>query len=289
MIEQPSMQKQSVHGARPLLTRFDRRIVLSGGFILLICAAASAAPWLSPYPFDLQDTQSILQGPNPGHWMGTDRLGRDLFSRLLYGARVSMAVGIFTALFAVIFGTVYGAVSGYWGGRTDNILMRIVDAVYALPDLLLIILITVMVGREVIGIFLALTLVSWVTVARIIRGEVLKLREFNYVEAARAIGSAHHRILFRHILPNTLGILIVTLTFRIPAAILAESTLSFIGLGIAPPSASWGSMANEGWSAMKFYPHLILFPSLVLFLTMVAFNVLGDALRDSFDPERGLR
>ena len=289
MIEQPSMQKQSVHGARPLLTRFDRRIVLSGGFILLICVAASAAPWLSPYPFDLQDTQSILQGPNPGHWMGTDRLGRDLFSRLLYGARVSMAVGIFTALFAVIFGTVYGAVSGYWGGRTDNILMRIVDAVYALPDLLLIILITVMVGREVIGIFLALTLVSWVTVARIIRGEVLKLREFNYVEAARAVGSAHHRILFRHILPNTLGILIVTLTFRIPAAILAESTLSFIGLGIAPPSASWGSMANEGWSAMKFYPHLILFPSLVLFLTMVAFNVLGDALRDSFDPERGLR
>ncbi|HET6465882.1 MAG TPA: ABC transporter permease [Nitrospiria bacterium] len=265
------------------------RIIFSAGFIMLIGLAALAAPWLSPYPFDQQDTHSILQGPGPQHWMGTDRLGRDLFSRLLYGARMSMSVGIFTALFAVLFGTVYGAVSGYVGGRTDNLLMRLVDLVYALPDLLLIILITVTIGRGVLGIFLALSLVSWVTVARIIRGEVLKLREFSFVEAARAVGASHHRILFLHILPNTLGVLIVTLTFRIPAAILAESTLSFIGLGIAPPFASWGSMASEGWSAMKFYPHLILFPSLVLFLTMVAFNVLGDALRDALDPQRRSR
>jgi oligopeptide transport system permease protein len=259
--------------------------MISGGFILLIGLAALAAPWLAPFPFDQQDTHSLLQGPSLKHWAGTDRLGRDLFSRLIYGARMSMAVGVFTALFAVLFGTVYGAASGYVGGRTDNILMRFVDLVYSLPDLLLIILITVTIGRGVLGIFLALSLVSWVTVARIIRGEVLKLREFSYVEAARAVGAPHHRILFVHILPNTMGVLIVTLTFRIPAAILAESTLSFIGLGIAPPFASWGSMANEGWSAMKFYPHLILFPSLVLFLTMVAFNVLGDALRDALDPE----
>jgi oligopeptide transport system permease protein len=270
------------------IQRFIRshpRIFISGGFILLIGLAALAAPWLAPFPFDQQDTHSILQGPSLKHWAGTDRLGRDLFSRLLYGARMSMAVGVFTALFAVLFGTVYGGASGYVGGRTDNILMRFVDLVYSLPDLLLIILITVTIGRGVLGIFLALSLVSWVTVARIIRGEVLKLREFSYVEAARAVGAPHHRILFVHILPNTMGVLIVTLTFRIPAAILAESTLSFIGLGIAPPFASWGSMANEGWSAMKFYPHLILFPSLVLFLTMVAFNVLGDALRDALDPE----
>lgn len=261
------------------------RIIICGGFILLVCVGALAAPWLAPYPFDQQDTHTILQGPGSHHWMGTDRLGRDLFSRLLYGARVSMAVGIFTAMIAVLFGTIYGAVSGYAGGRTDNMMMRFVDLVYSLPDLLLIILITVTIGRGVLGIFLALSLVSWVTVARIIRGEVLKLREFSYVEAARAVGASRSRILFLHILPNTLGILIVTLTFRIPAAILAESTLSFIGLGIAPPFASWGSMASEGWSAMKFYPHLILFPSLILFLTMVAFNVLGDALRDVLDPE----
>lgn len=266
----------------------NSRAAISGGFILLVCLSALAAPWLAPYPFDQQDTHSILQGPSADHWMGTDRLGRDLFSRMLFGARVSMTVGIFTAFFAVVFGTLYGALSGYIGGRIDNLLMRFVDVVYALPDFLLIILITVMVGRGLLGIFLALALVSWVTVARIIRGEVLKLREFSYVEAARAIGVPHHRILLAHILPNTVGVLIVTLTFRIPAAILAESTLSFIGLGIAPPFASWGSMANDGWSAMKFYPHLILFPSLVLFLTMVAFNVLGDALRDALDPERRL-
>jgi oligopeptide transport system permease protein len=263
--------------------------MISGGFILLICLAALTAPWLAPYPFDLQDTHSTLQGPGPEHWMGTDRLGRDLFSRLLYGARMSLSVGIFTAAFAVLFGTVYGAVSGYLGGKMDNLLMRFVDLVYSLPDLLLIILITVMIGRGVFGIFLALSLVSWVTVARIIRGEVLRLREFNYVEAARAVGASHRRILFLHILPNTLGVLIVTLTFRIPAAILAESTLSFIGLGIAPPFASWGSMANEGWSAMKYYPHLILFPSLVLFMTIVAFNILGDSLRDALGPEDRMR
>jgi len=262
------------------------QIIISGGFILLIGLAALSAPWLAPYPFDLQDTHSSLQGPGTHHWMGTDRLGRDLFSRLLYGARMSLAVGIFTAAFAVLFGTLYGAVSGYIGGGTDNLLMRFVDLVYSLPDLLVIILITVTIGRGVFGIFLALSLVSWVTVARIIRGEVIKLREFSYVEAARAIGAPHSRILFMHILPNTLGVLIVTLTFRIPAAILAESTLSFIGLGIAPPFASWGSMANEGWSAMKFYPHLILFPSLVLFLTIGAFNILGDSLRDVYAPER---
>ena len=140
-----------------------------------------------------------------------------------------------------------------------------------------------------LGIFLALSLVSWVTVARIIRGEVLRLREFSYVEAARAMGLSHSRILWIHILPNALGVLIVTVTFRIPAAILAESTLSFIGLGIAPPAASWGTLANEGWAAMKFYPHLILFPSLVIFITMLAFNFLGDALRDALDPEHRVR
>jgi len=269
-------------------TRIDPRIILSGGVIAVIGFAALAAPWLAPYPFDQQDTGAILQGPGAIHWLGTDRLGRDMLSRLIFGARLSMAVGVFTALLAVLFGTVYGAISGYTGGRTDNIMMRIVDFIYSLPDLLLIILITVTIGRGVFGIFLALSLVSWVTVARIIRGEVLKLRELSFVEAARAVGAPHRRILFRHILPNTLGVLIVTLTFRIPAAILAESTLSFIGLGMAPPFASWGSMASEGWSAMKFYPHLILVPSVTLFLTIIAFNVFGDALRDFFSPSRRL-
>jgi len=265
---------------------FSKRLaIISSLIIFSVCVGALLAPWIAPHPYDFQNTRLLLSSPSLEHWMGTDRLGRDLFSRLLYGARISMVVGIGTALMALIFGTLYGAVSGYIGGRTDNVMMRVVDVVYSLPDLLLIILIMVLIGRGAIGIFLALTVVSWVTVARIIRGEVLRLREMSYIEAARAMGVSHSRILMFHILPSTIGVLIVTLTFRIPAAILAESTLSFIGLGITPPAASWGSLANEGWTAMKFYPHLILFPSVVIFVTILAFNFLGDALRDAFDPE----
>ena len=256
----------------------------SGLAILGVCGMAILAPLLAPYSFEAQDNSVILQAPSSEHWMGTDRLGRDLYSRLLYGARISVAIGMLTALAALVLGTLYGAISGYIGGRVDNWMMRCVDIVYALPDLLLIILIMVILGRGFLGIFLALTLVSWVTVARIIRGEVLKYREQSYVEAARALGAGHQRILFRHILPNTLGPLIVILTFRIPAAILAESTLSFVGLGITPPLASWGTLASEGWAAMKFYPHLIVFPSLFIFSTILAFNFLGDGLRDALDP-----
>ncbi|MCI0526416.1 MAG: ABC transporter permease [Nitrospira sp.] len=263
----------------------DSLMLGSGVLILVISIVAILAPWLAPYPYNAQDNTALLQSPSSQHWMGTDRLGRDLFSRLLYGTRISMSIGILTALAALVLGTLYGAISGYLGGRVDNWMMRWVDIVYALPDLLLIILIMVIVGRGLGGIFLALTLVSWVTVARIIRGEVLKYREQSYVEAARALGAGHLRILFRHILPNTFGPLIVILTFRIPAAILAESTLSFVGLGISPPLASWGTLANEGWAAMKFYPHLILFPGLFIFIAILAFNFFGDGLRDILDPQ----
>lgn len=253
-------------------------------FFLLVVALFGNA--VAPYPFDLQNTAESLAPPTRAHWMGTDELGRDLFSRLIYGTRVSMSVSLLTALSALVFGTLYGAISGYVGGRTDDFMMRGVDVLYALPDLLLIILITVVIGRGIVGVFLALSLVGWITVARLIRGEVLRLKELSYIEAARAMGATHRRILFQHILPNTVGVLIVTLTFRIPSAILAESTLSFIGLGLTPPAASWGTLANEGWKALKFYPHLIIFPSLAIFITMLAFNFLGDGLRDALDPSR---
>ncbi len=258
----------------------------SAGFILLAVLGAVLAPWIVPYSFETQDTLNTLAGPSASHWMGTDYLGRDLFSRLVYGARVSLFIGVMTTLIALVIGTVYGAVSGYVGGRTDSVMMRLVDVVFALPDLLMIILIMVVLGRGLTGIFLALTMVSWVTVARLVRGEVLRIKEFTFVEAARALGSSHARIIFLEILPNLWGVLIVTLTFRIPVAILAESTLSFIGLGIAPPFSSWGSLANDGWTAIKFYPHLILFPSLAIFLTILSFNFLGEGLRDIMDPHR---
>lgn len=291
----------------PTLRRFvrNRPALLSLVYVAGLTLLALFAPWLAPYPYDYQNPDQLLAPPSLAHWMGTDDLGRDLFSRLIYGARVSVAVAYVSTLFSLWLGTTYGAISGYVGGRLDHLLMRVVDVVYSFPDLLLIILINTALNREwlsaglsspwlcwarplvnaeTLALLLALSLVSWVSVARLIRGEVLRLREESYVEAARALGVGHSAILFRHILPNTWGPLIVTLTFRIPAVILAESTLSFIGLGIQPPKSSWGTLAADGWTALRFEPHLIIFPGLAIFLTMLAFNFLGDGLRDALDP-----
>ena len=267
------------------MTTGNRLAFFSAVVLGLITLAAMTAPWLAPYPFDAQDPGRLLQPPSADHWLGTDRLGRDLLSRLLFGAQISMTVGIVTALIATVFGMIYGMISGYLGGRADNLLMRLIDVVYALPDLLLIILLTVLLGRGLLGMLIALSLVSWVTVARLVRGEVLRLKPSHHVEAARAVGASHLRIVTYHFLPLMAGPLLVTLSFRIPAAILAESTLSFIGIGLAPPTPSWGSMANEGWAAMRFYPHLIIVPSLAVAVTILAFNLLGDWLRDRFDPK----
>jgi len=262
---------------------------LSFGFLGVVFFSAIFAPWITPYSYETQDTLNTLATPSFSHLMGTDQLGRDLFSRLIYGARVSLFIGISTTLLALVIGTIYGSISGYVGGRMDGFMMRVVDVIFALPDMLMIILVTVMMGRGIAGMFIALTLVSWVTVARLVRGEVLRIKEKTYVEAARALGASSPRILMQEILPNILGLMVVTLTFRIPVAILAESTLSFIGLGIAPPFSSWGTMANEGWKSIKFYPHLILFPSLAIFFTILSFNFLGDRLRDDLDPRNKAR
>ncbi len=270
---------------RKFLSKLSLSTKLAGGFILGIILVSVFASWLAPFPYDLQDTMHSLASPGHPYWFGTDRLGRDLLSRIIYGARISLFVGISTTVAALIIGVIYGTISGYLGGRVDSVMMRIVDVIFSLPDLLLIILITVLMGRGLTGIFIALTLVSWVTTARLVRGETLKLKESQFVEASRALGANHLRIMFREILPNLWGILIVTLSFRIPVAILSESTLSFVGLGIAPPFSSWGTLTNEGWMAVKFYPHLIVFPSLAIFITILSFNILGDGLRDILDPK----
>ncbi len=258
-------------------------------FISLVTLAGFFAPALSPYSAGGFEEQRILEGPSREHWLGTDELGRDLLTRILYGARVSIAVGLGTALLALFIGTLYGLVSGYAGGALDSLLMRVVDVFYGLPDLLVFVLLSLFLGRNIGGVLIALGFISWVRFARVARGQVLQAREMTYVEGARAAGASHARILLRHILPNIFAPLLVTLTFSIPAAILAESTLSFIGLGLNDPyspwGTSWGTLAQDGWRAMRSYPHIIFFPALAIFLTILSFNFLGNGLRDILDPK----
>lgn len=267
-----------------------RLAVLSLVFLVVVALMAILAPLVTQFTYDEQNIADRLQGPSSTHWLGTDNLGRDLYSRIVYGARMSLAVGVFTALFALILGTLTGAAAGYWGGWVDHVLMRLVDLFYMFPSLLLAILFMILMGRGISGILLALSLVAWVTQARLVRGQVLQAKETSYVEAARALGVSSPIIIFKHILPNLWGPIIVSLTFQIPTNIMAESFLSFIGLGLQPPYSSWGTLASEGFRAMKSFPHLIIYPGLVLFITMLAFNYLGDGLRDTLDPQgaRGL-
>jgi oligopeptide transport system permease protein len=264
-------------------------LVLSLLFVLIVSLTGFLAPWLFPQGAGGLEEGKILQEPSWAHWMGTDGLGRDLLTRVLYGARVSLTVGLGTALIALIVGTAYGLISGFKGGQCDHLMMRIVDIFYGLPDMLLFILLSLLLGRNIGGLLVALGLVTWVRFARIARGQVLQAKEFVYVEGARALGASKTRMIIRHILPNTVGPIIVTLTFTIPAAILAESTLSFIGLGVNDPysswGTSWGTLAQDGWRAMRSYPHVIFFPAGAIFATILALNTLGNALRDALDPK----
>lgn len=263
----------------------DKRFLVSTIALVILCILAFTAPYVAPYHYDEVGVGPRLSEPVSGFIMGTDVLGRDLLSRVLFGARLSLAVGFCTAIFALVMGTLTGAISGYFGGRIDRILMSIVDAFYIFPMLLLAILLTLLVGRGFFGIFLAIGLTTWVTQARLVRALVLQARELPYVEAGRAMGLSHFKVLFKHIIPNLMGPMIVSLTFQIPNNILTESFLSFIGLGLQPPYSSWGTLANEGFRGIQSYPHLMLFPGLALFITMLAFHFLGDALRDLLDPK----
>lgn len=256
-------------------------------FLTFITTLAVCAPLVTKYSYEEQNIMERLEGPSANHWMGTDTLGRDLYSRVIYGARMSLAVGVLTALFALLLGTITGLVAGYKGGWVDHVLMRIVDIFYIFPSLLIAILLMLVLGRGLTGIFVALGLAAWVTQARLVRGQTLQAKEMLYVEAARSMGVSHWGIVFRHILPNLWGPIIVSLTVQIPSNIMAESFLSFIGLGLQPPFSSWGTLANEGFRAMNSYPHLMVFPGGVLFVTMLAFNYLGDGLRDVLDPKSG--
>ncbi len=256
-------------------------------WIIVFLVFVSVSSWLgiqfSPYGFDETSSQ-ILHSPSWQHPMGTDELGRDLLSRIIYGARLSIAIGVTIAGMAFVIGTVYGSIAGYYGGRLDHFLMRGVDIAYSLPDLLVMILVGVLVGRGTQGILLALGLVSWMGTARLVRAQFLQLQSEEFIDAARAAGRNSFEIIVKHMLPNAMGPIIVALTFTVPSAILSESTLSFIGLGLSPPACSWGTLASDGWRSLRTHPHLILFPSIFIFITVLSFNQLGDCLQDALDP-----
>ena len=266
----------------------DKRFLVSALMLGTLCLLAVLAPFLAPFPYDEVGAGPNLTGPTWSFLMGTDVLGRDLFSRILFGARVSLAVGFCTAAFALVLGTLTGALAGFFGGRTDRLIMAVVDIFYIFPMLLLAILLSLLFGRGFFGIFISIGMTTWVTQARLVRALVLQARELPYVEAGRALGLNPIQILFKHILPNLMGPMIVALTFQIPNNILTESFLSFVGLGLQPPYASWGTLANEGFRGMLSYPHLMIFPGLALFLTMIGFHFLGDSLRDILDPKSSI-
>lgn len=251
--------------------------------ICLVALASALNVPMSKFSYD-QVGADLLSAPSWEHPMGTDELGRDLFCRVIYGSRLSISIGLVTAGIAFLIGTIYGSIAGYFGGKIDNFLMRGVDIAYSLPDLLVMILVGVLIGRGTYGILIALGLVSWMGTARLVRAQFLQLKQEEFIEAARAAGESGLRIVTRHLLPNAIGPVIIALTFTVPTAILSESTLSFIGLGLSPPECSWGTLASDGWRALRSHPHLIMFPSFFIFLTVLSFNFLGDGLRDVLDP-----
>jgi oligopeptide transport system permease protein len=272
------------------------------GLILVIMLFLTAifGPMLAPWPYQAQDLDAVvanggraLPPGSPNHLLGTDQIGRDLLSRLLDGARISMTVAIVVQVVVLLIGVPIGALAGWFGGRLDNILMRFTDVMYAFPDLLFIILLSVAFRETVFGraldglllVFVAIGLTSWVTVARLVRGQILSLKETEFVEAARAIGVSDSRIVTRHLLPNGVGPIIVAVTLGIPAAILAEATLAYIGIGVQAPRASWGSLIADGQKVVRGDPHLVLFPAICIAVALVSFTFLGDGLRDALDPK----
>lgn len=291
---EPLLQKYAAEkNVRPSITyRQDawrrlkkNRLAMIGLYtILIVILIALAGPWISSASYSDQNLIQTNQSPSGEHWFGTDNLGRDLFIRVLYGARISLSIGIVASLLNLTIGVIYGGIAGFFGGRVDKIMMNIVDILYGIPVLLYVILLMVVLEPGLTNIFIALGIAYWLRMARIVRGQILSLKEQDYVIAARTIGANNWRILFHHLIPNSLGPIIITMTLAIPEAIFTEAFLSFIGLGVAAPMASWGVLASEGITSLRSYPFQLFFPAMAISITMLAFNFLGDGLRDALDP-----
>jgi len=266
-----------------LRLRRNRLAVTGGAVLLVLTFACIVGPWLSPYDYAEQNLDNSFAAPGAQHWLGTDQLGRDLLVRVLYGGRISLGVGLCATFVALTIGVVYGAVSGYVGGRTDAVMMRIVDIIYALPFTIFVILLMVFFGRNIVLLFVAIGAVEWLTMARIVRGQIMSLKRMEFIEAARSLGFGNRRIIFRHLLPNAVGPIIVYATLTIPAVMLLEAFLSFLGLGVQPPMSSWGTLIKDGAEKMEEYWWLLVFPGALFSLTLFSLNFLGDGLRDALD------
>lgn len=260
------------------------RLALFGLCVLSVfIIIALLTPWIAPYDYAAQNLDLGASPPSADHWLGTDVFGRDLLTQIMYGGRVSLAVGVIATSVALLIGVTWGAIAGYAGGRIDALMMRLVDILYALPFMIFIVLLMVVFGRNLILLFLAIGAVEWLTMARIMRSQVQSLRQQEFVEAAVSIGLPAHTIIRRHLIPNALGPIIVYTTLTIPSVMLLEAFLSFLGLGIQPPQTSWGLLISYGAETMEEYPWLLLFPGMALTLTLFSLNFLGDGLRDALD------
>jgi len=265
----------------------NRAAVVAMIILSVVALLALFAPFLSPHPFDEVYWDRIQAPPDfaNGFWFGTDGNGRDLFVRTLYGARISLMVGILATGVSLLIGVSWGATAGYFGGRIDNVMMRFVDIMYSLPFMFFVILLMVMFGRHIWLIFIALGAVEWLTMARIVRGQTLSVRRREFIEAAHASGIGSFKIIFRHVIPNVLGPVIVYMTLTVPQVILTESFLSFLGLGVQEPLTSWGVLISEGARVIETAPWMLVFPATFLAVTLFCFNFLGDGLRDALDPK----
>jgi oligopeptide transport system permease protein len=265
----------------------NRAAVVSMVVLAVIALLAILAPLLSPHPYDEVYWDRIQVPPDfaNAHWFGTDGNGRDLFVRTLYGARVSLLVGILATAVSLVIGVTWGATAGYFGGRIDNLMMRFVDVMYSLPFMFFVILLMVVFGRHIFLIFIAIGAVEWLTMARIVRGQTLSVKGKEFIEAARAAGVSNRKIITRHIIPNVLGPVVVYVTLTVPQVILIESFLSFLGLGVQEPLTSWGVLVSEGAAQMESAPWLLIFPAAFLAVTLFCFNFIGDGLRDALDPK----
>lgn len=261
------------------------RMSLISAFILgLLFMTAIIAPFLTSYTY--YDTHLSLKNlpPSTEFWFGTDELGRDIFTRIWWGARISLFVGLIASMIDLIIGVFYGAVAALFGGKIEEAMMRLADILYSIPYLLVVILLMVIIGPGIFTIIIALTMTGWIGMARMVRSQILQLKQMDFVTAAIAMGASRKRILLKHLIPNSMGPIIITVTLTIPSAIFAEAFLSFLGLGVQAPIASWGTMANDGLSALRYYPWRLFFPATFISLTMLCFNMVGDGLRDAFDP-----